>query len=191
MTLTPVNKNYLGVGLMALTIIVFWTLVVPLWNHSSLLKKAVAERDDFLSSRVAILQKISDLNEEYKNKSLETSKAVLVVPKTRGVAELISTIEALTQQTGLQLIEVSTGGAENQQQELQTVFVELGLIGSYPSFTAFLNLIEKSVRLIDVFELSVDQPSTPGEQTVLSFRVKANAYYINAKQQITKNNNQQ
>ena len=188
MTLTPENKNYIGVSLMGLAIIVFWVFIMPAFNKISALNKESAERNEFLSSRVEILNKIGDLNKEYKKRSQEAAKISSVIPAAKGIAELVSTIEAISQQTGLQLVEITTGGSSNlptgqagQQQELQTISIELGLVGGYQSLVSFLDLIEKNIRLIDVFELSVSQSSTPGEQIVLNFRIKANAYYLNTK----------
>ncbi|OGN02704.1 MAG: hypothetical protein A2655_03265 [Candidatus Yanofskybacteria bacterium RIFCSPHIGHO2_01_FULL_43_42] len=176
--MTPANKNYLGVGLIGLAIIAFWIFVMPAWNRTSMLNDAITERGDLLSSREEILRKVDDLNKQYQERSSDVSRISSVVPNAKSAAELISTVETITQQTGLQLIEVTMGESGNQEQELQTVFIELGLVGSYPSLTAFLDLIEKNLRLIDVFELSASQASIPGQQIVLNFRIKANAYYL-------------
>lgn len=179
--MTLANKNYLGVGLVGLAIIVFWVFGVPAWDRISLLNDAVAEREDILSSRKDILKRVDDLNRQYKERSSDVVRISSVVPKTKSTAELVSTIETITQQTGLQLIDITTGETSSQQKELQIIFIELGLKGSYPSLTAFLDLMEKNIRLIDIFELSAGQTTTPGEQVVLNFRVKANAYYLNVK----------
>src|SRR3989344_3440299 len=132
--MTPANKNYLGVGLAGLAIIVFWIFGMPAWDRVSLLNGATAEREDILSSRTEILKKIEDLNSQYQQRSSDVSKISSVVPNAKGAAELVSTVEAGTPQTGLQLI--------------------------------------------DVFEWSASQASIPGQQIVLNFRVKANAYYL-------------
>lgn len=173
-----VNKNYLGVGLVGLTIIVFWLFVMPVWSRMSMLNDAIAEREDVLSSREDILRRIDDLNRQYQERFSDVGRISSVVPNTKNTAELVSTIETISQQTGMQLIEITMGEPSGQQQELQTSFAELGLIGSYSSLTVFLDLLEKNLRLIDVFEISASQASAPGQQIVLNFRVKINAYYI-------------
>jgi len=175
------NKNYLGVGLTGLAIIIFWIFVMPAWNKISMLNDAIAERKDILSSREEILKRIDDLNKQYQKRSSDVGKISSVVPNAKSAAELVSTVEAITQQTGMQLVEITMGESGRQEQELQTVFIELGLTGDYPSLTAFLELLEKNIRLIDVFEISASQASVPGAQVVLNFRVKVNAYYLNVK----------
>jgi len=174
-----INKNYLGVGLVGLAIIVLWTFGVPEWNRISLLKDAVEEREGILSARESILTKIEDLNKQYRERTSDVARISSIVPGTKGTAELVSTIEAITQQTGLQLIEITMGGGSNKQQEPQTMSIELGLMGNYPSLTAFLDLIEKNLRIIDVFEIDISQTGTPGAQIALNFKVKANVYYLN------------
>ena len=172
------NKNYIGVGLVGLATIAFWVFGIPTWDRISLLSDAVIAREDMLLSRMEILKKIEDLHNQYQQRSSDVSKISSVVPNAKGTAELISTIETVTQQAGLQLVEITMGELSNQGQELQTVFVELGLTGNYLSLTTFLDLIEKNLRLMDVFELSISQSSIPGNQIVLNFRLKANMYYI-------------
>lgn len=179
--MTPQNKNYLGIGLAGLAIIVFWIFAMPVWDEISALNDAIAEREDLLLSRTEILRKIDGLNKQYRERSSDVGKISSVVPNAKNTAELVSMVETITRQTGLQLNELTTGGGNNPQEELQTISVELGLIGSYPSLTAFLELLEKNIRLIDVFELSASQTSAPGEQLTLNFRIKANAYYLNVK----------
>ena len=176
-----INKNYLGVGLVGLAIIVLWTFGVPEWNRISLLKDAVEEREGILSARESILTKIEDLNKQYRERTSDVVRISSIVPGTKSTAELVSTIEAITQQTGLQLVEITIGGDGNKQQEPQTMSVELGLAGTYPSLTAFLDLAEKNLRIIDIFEINISQTVTTETQTALNFRIKANVYYLNVK----------
>ena len=175
------NKNYLGVGLAGLAVFVFWVFVMPIWDRVSLLSNAVAEREGILASREEILKKIDDLNRQYQERSADVSRISSVVPNAKSAAELVSTIETITQQTGLQLVEITMGGLGSQEQELRTVSIELGLVGNYPSLTAFLDLLEKNLRLIDIFELNASQAATPGAQVALNFKVKAKAYYLSVK----------
>ena len=175
------NKNYLGIGLIGLAVIVFWIFVMPVWDRMSLLNGAIAEREEILSSRKEILVRIDELNRQYQERSSDVNRISSVVPNAKSVAELVSTIEAITQQTGVQLVDLTMGGSGKEQQELQTILFEIGLIGNYPSLTALLDLAEKNLRMIDVQQINVSQASIPGAQTALSFRIKANAYYLNVK----------
>lgn len=173
------NKNYFGVGLVGLAIIAFWLFIMPTWDRLSLLNEAIAERKNILSSREEILKKIDNLNKQYQTRLADVTKISSVIPNTKSTAEFVSAIETMTQQSGLQLIEITTGEGD-QQQEIQTVLIELGLVGSYPSLTIFLDLVEKNLRLLDVSEISVGKTTTSEIQT-LNFRVKINAYYLNLK----------
>lgn len=179
--MTLANKNYLGASLTGLAIIVLWVFGMPSWDGVSLLRDAITEREDILSSRTEILRRVEDLNKQYQARSGDVNKIASVVPNAKSAAEIVSTVETVTQQTGLQLVEITMGKSGTQQEELQTVFLELGLVGNYPSLTAFLDLLEKNLRLIDILELSASQASTPGQQIVLNFRVKANTYYLTVK----------
>lgn len=175
------NKNYLGIILVGLAIIIFWVFILPIWDRISLLNEAIPERENMLSSTREILKKIDELNTQYQERSSDVARISSVVPNAKSSAELVSTVEAISQQTGLQLVEIITSGSDDQQQELQTIFIELGLAGNYPSLTAFLELLEKNLRIVDVPEITIAQTSVLGGQASLNFRVKASAYYLNVK----------
>lgn len=176
------NKNYLGAALAGLAIILFWLLGMPAWDRMTLLRSAIAERENILSSRAEILKKVEDLNNQYRERSSDVKRISSIVPNAKGAAELVSMVEAVSRQTGLQLIELTMGGSDIQDnKEMRTVFLELGLIGNYPSLTTFLGLLESNLRLIDVFEITVSRMESSGAQIVLNFRVKLNAYYLNIK----------
>ena len=125
---------------------------------------------------------MEDLNNQYRERSSDVKRISSIVPNAKGAAELVSMVEAVSRQTGLQLIELTMGGSDIQDnKEMRTVFLELGLIGNYPSLTTFLGLLESNLRLIDVFEITVSRMESSGAQIVLNFRVKLNAYYLNIK----------
>src|SRR3989344_145963 len=172
--MTIENKNYLGTTLVGLAIIIFWVFILPVWDRISLLNEAIHEREAMLSSTREMLKKIEELNVQYQERSSDVVRISSVVPNAKSSAELVSTVEAISQQTGLQLTEITTSGSGDQQEELQTIFIELGLAGNYPSLTAFLELLEKNLRLADVSEINIAQASVLGGQVSLNFRVKAN-----------------
>lgn len=179
--MSPTNKNYLGVTLVGLAVIIFWVACMPLWDNISLLNNSIAEKAKVFSERESVLKNIEGIHKQYQNRSADVGKISSVIPNKKSPAELVSSLEAIAKQSGLQLIEVTMGGAKKEGQELQTTSIELGLTGSYESFTAFLDLVEKNIRLLDVFEVSISQAAIPGGQIVLNFRVKINAYYLTVK----------
>lgn len=175
--MTLVNKNYIGILLIGLAIVIFWVFGMAMWDRISLLNMAVDERGDILTSRKEIIAKIEALNKQSKERAADVSKLSTVVPDTKSSAELVSTLETMSQQTGLQLIELTMSDSSKQKikDDLQNVFIELGLMGSYSSLTNFLGLLEKNVRLLDVTEMSASQVLAGG---LLNFRIKASAYYL-------------
>lgn len=179
--MSPTNKNYLGVGLAGLAIVVFWITGMPLWDNIALLNDSVIEKRGAFSERETILKNIDVIHKQYQDRSSDVGKISSVIPNKKSPAELVSSLETIAKQSGLQLVEITMGGAKKEGQELQTTSIELGLTGSYESFTAFLDLVEKNIRLLDIFEVSVSQAATPGGQIVLNFRVKINAYYLTVK----------
>jgi len=173
------NKNYIGAGLVALAIIGAWGWTLPEYNKISELKLAINERKELYDSRSAIIQKIKNLNTEYQQRSVDITRISSVLPDKKSLAEMVSAIDKLSSQNGLQLINATVVGKPSDNQALDYNFlpIEISLNGSYPAFTGFLQSAEKNLRIIDITSMdasanSIDNPD------LLNFSIKGNAYYL-------------
>lgn len=173
------NKNYIGAGLIAMAIVLFWALALPLYNRVSNLDAAIKEREDLLNSRNAILTNIQELNKSYQKRIPEIAKLSSIVPSKKSIAEVLSAIDDISVKNGLELfssaiIGQNVSGADVNPYNLLSL--EMGLNGSYPGLTNFLKSLEKNLRLMDI--TSVDAATGFGNASTLNFVVKGNAYYL-------------
>jgi Tfp pilus assembly protein PilO len=100
-----------------------------------------------------------------------------MVPAVKSAPEIVSSVQALATQNGLQLRSISLSGNINQSANpYQEQSVGLDLNGDYLAFKSFLMALEKNIRLIDV--LSIDASPISEGSPVISFRIKGNAYYL-------------
>lgn len=172
------SRTYIGAFLVAIAGILFWTLLMPAYDNVMAQREAISERTDIIKARSDIIANISALTQEYAKRSTDIARFASIVPAKKSTPEIISSIQALATQNGLQLTTIaltagSTGQNANPYQEQS---IDLGLNGGYPAFKSFIMALERNIRLIDV--ISIDASPTVDNSPIISFHVKGNAYYI-------------
>lgn len=173
------NKNYIGAGLIAICMILFWTMVLPLYNDISDLDTAVKERRGILESSSTIIANIQELNKEYQKRIPDIAKLSAIVPAKKSVAEVLSAVDDISVKNGIQLFSSSITGVNASDVSVSPyniLSLEIGLNGSYPGLTNFLRSLERNLRIMDI--TSVDATAGLGNTSVLNFLVKGNAYYL-------------
>ncbi|MEK7121459.1 MAG: type 4a pilus biogenesis protein PilO [Patescibacteria group bacterium] len=173
------NKNYIGAGLIAIAIVLFWALALPLYNRVSDLDTAIKEREDLLKSRNTIMANIKDLSKEYQKRIPEIAKLSAIVPSKKSVAEVLSAIDDVSVKNGVQLFSSAIIGQKTSDANLSPynlLSIEIFLNGTYPGLTNFLRAFERNLRLVDI--TSVDAAASFGNTSILNFVVKGNAYYL-------------
>lgn len=172
------NRVYIGACVIALAGILFWVLVLPTYDTIMAQRVALEERDVLLADRGKIIANINAHAQQYAEHSADIQRFSSIVPAQKSVPEIVSALERLASQNGLQLTSLSLGSNTNQGKELlyQTQSVDMGLAGSYPSFKSFLQALERNIRIIDV--ISIDASPTSDTSPIIGFRLKGNAYYL-------------
>src|SRR3990167_9774508 len=172
------NKNYTGAGLIALALIGAWGWVLPEYNKISELNVAVNERQELYDSRSVIVKRIQDLNKEYQQRAADITRISSVLPSKKSLAEMVSAIDKLSIQSGLQLSSATIAGKPSAGQESYNFLpIEVAMGGSYPGLVSFLQSAEKNLRIIDVtsIDAAAGAADIPG---LLNFSIKGNAYYL-------------
>ena len=171
------TKNYIGAGLIALALFGAWGWIFPGYNKMSELNAGITERQDLYESRSAIIKRIQDLNKEYQQKSADITKISAILPNKKSLAEVLSAIDKLSSQSGLQLVNVAvTGQPSNDPNSMYNVMpIELALSGNYLALENFLQSTEKNLRLIDI--ATIDAAGTD-RADLLNFSIRGNAYYL-------------
>lgn len=173
------NKNYIGAGLVALALIGAWGWILPEYDKISGLNLALEERQALYNSRSTTVKRIQDLDKEYQQRAADVMRISSVLPSKKSVAEMISAIDKLSTQSGLQLSSATIAGKPSEVQAGTYNFlpIEVAMAGSYPGLVSFLQSAEKNLRIIDI--TSIDATAgTADNPGLLNFSVKANAYYL-------------
>ena len=172
------NKHYIGAGLVALAFIGAWGWILPEYNKISELNLALEERQVLYDSRSAIVKRIQDLDKEYRERAADVTRISSVLPSKKSVAEMISAIDKLSTQSGLQLSSATVTGKPSTGQESYSFLpIEMTMSGSYPGLVSFLQSAEKNLRIIDItsMDAAAGAADNPG---LLNFSLKGNAYYL-------------
>lgn len=173
------SKNYIGAGLIAIAIVLFWAVALPFYNGISDLDAAIKEREDLLDSRNTIIANIQGLNKEYQKRISEISNLSAIVPSKKSVAEVLSAIHEISIQNGIELFSSAIIGQKISAADTSPynlLSLEMGLTGSYLGLTNFLKALEKNLRLIDI--ASIDAAAGFGNTSTLNFVIKGKAYYL-------------
>ena len=173
------NKNYIGAGLVALALIGAWGWILPEYNKISELNVALKERQELYDSRSATIKRIQDLNKEYQKRAADVTKISSVLPSKKSLAEMVSAIEKISAQSGLQLISATIAGkpSDGQAGPYNFLPIEITMSGGYPELISFIRSAEKNLRVIDITSVNAAAGSSdkPG---LLNFSMKGSAYYL-------------
>ncbi|OGN33098.1 MAG: hypothetical protein A3I39_02120 [Candidatus Yanofskybacteria bacterium RIFCSPLOWO2_02_FULL_47_9b] len=171
------RRSYFGAVLTAIAGILFFVLAMPAYDGIAARRAALDERSQLVADQTAILAKLEDMRKQSAARAGDLKQFSYVVPATKNAADLVSMIQALASQNGLQLTTLAMGANSNKDNSPYVAqSVDLGLSGGYIAFRSFIDSIEKNIRIIDID--TIDAAPTSENSPIIGFRVKAHAYFI-------------
>ncbi|HVZ11076.1 MAG TPA: type 4a pilus biogenesis protein PilO [Candidatus Paceibacterota bacterium] len=172
-------KAYLGALIVVAAAFIFWSFVMPGYDHISAAREAVSAREAELTQRTSLIDQINDWAQQYSQRSADVSRFSYIVPENKSSAELVSMLETIVRQSGLTLNGISLGNIDpnNQGAAYQTQGIDLTITGTYSAFRSFLSALEQNIRIIDI--TSINGAPVGAESSDIQFRLKANTYFLN------------
>ena len=168
-------KNLLGVLLIAMGLFLFWTFLVPEFRDIMAQREAIQERQDLLAERQELMTKINETYTQYQGRAGDIQKFSAVVPAKKSTAELISELEAIAGQSGMQLANISIQQGQSAG-DYQVLSINAELLGSYGSLLTFLGAAEQNIRLLDID--SINASAGEGGVTLPRFSLRAIVYFL-------------
>ncbi len=170
-------KIYFGTILVALAGLLFWVLAVPTYDEIADMRAALADRSAILVNRAATIAKINALSKQLADRAADLQRFSNVLPAKRSAAELVSALQALASQNGVVLNTLNMPGGQSQTSApYYNQIMDMNVSGSYPAFRSFLSALNRNIRIIDI--LTLDAAPVGGSDTVISFHIRANAYFL-------------
>ncbi len=172
------SRAYIGSVLLAAAGALFFVLVLPAYDGVSARQSALDERNQVVLDQTAIIDNVIKLEKEVSDRSNDLKQFSYVVPATKSTAELVTMLQTLASQNGLQLTSIAMGSGNNSTEKspYKVQPIDIALSGGYIAFRSFIDSIEKNIRIIDID--SIDAAPTGENSPVIGFRLKAKAYFI-------------
>ncbi|MGB9848055.1 MAG: hypothetical protein ACPLKV_02530 [Minisyncoccia bacterium] len=145
------------------------------------------------------LQLAKEIINQYKNSSNINQMVSLTLPKTDELFNVLAQLDKISNESGIliQSITVKTPSSSSTSSSpsssnvssasqkaslinpVQSISMELSMVGTYESFKTWLNAIETNIRLMDITSINIAGVAT-SEKTSSNFfnlRVTLNVYY--------------
>jgi len=171
------QKTFLAAAILALGILLFFVFVLPQYDQSKMSKEALAIRRSMLDEGRLGLQRVNELNEQITTRQGDIKKIHSFLPERKQIDEIISSLKDISENSGLQLSGMTTSELPSfGETGYQRMLINADLLGQYPAFVNFLKLLEQSLRLYDVTEITAAASTTAIGN--INFAIKINAYYL-------------
>ena len=177
-------KNLIGSIFISLAIFSFWFYILPNYEKHAYLKSLVQSRMNDFEKKNSLIQKVEELDTEYQSRYPELKRLSLVAPQDKHLEEMITIIEEMFSKNGISLNNISLGVQEDKG-PFNTIGLVFDFKADYDSVLNFLNVIEKSLRLIDLskMDIGIDKTNLDKNRVSLDVKLVANAYFVNQKEQ--------
>ncbi len=159
----------------------FFVLVLPEFTSIRNARAALQIRQTLIEEKNAELKNVAELNGQYKARQADIDKITTFMPEQKRVDQIVSSIQQIANQAGLNLADMTTAAAAETGEAAgyKKIFVSFNVVGQYPSFVNFLKLLEQNLRLYDIFEIIGSLATgAGGGQNLVNFSVKLNAYNL-------------
>lgn len=173
------GKRIFGAFTVGIALFFVWPAVVGGWQQVNALRASVAEREQLLAQRQEILANIQTAYQEYQQRlgQEEGRKFAAFVPVRKDTAEVISALQDIATESGVQITDIRVSEASVVKAGQQkTLSFAISLTGSYASARAFLDRMEQYVRLMNVDSIEISADSRNSDS--LRFSIRADAYFI-------------
>jgi Tfp pilus assembly protein PilO len=164
----------------ALAFFLFFALVLPQYDELQNAGSALKDRQALLSERTADMNNFRKLSQQADSRQGDIAKIKTFLPNNKQIDQVLSSIQQITNQSGLQLTDLTTSQGPDSSTETgyKVLNIDLSLSGKYVAFTAFLSYLEQSLRLYDIYEMTAAQTVTNGTGGLLLLSLKMNAYFL-------------
>lgn len=145
------------------------------------------------------LQLAKEIINQYKNSSNINQMVSLTLPKTDELFNVLAQLDKISNESGIliQSITVKTPSSSSTSSSpsssnvstasqkaslinpVQSISMELSMVGTYESFKTWLNAIETNIRLMDITSINIAGVATSEKTSsnFFNFRVTLNVYY--------------
>lgn len=181
--------------------LVVWLAALPAWTQVAELRKEAALKKKSIDLERQVIEKLNSVNQVLDSQKSNVERLEQAIPSFEFKPEMISIMENLASQNGLNLFRVDVESASDDtsartpssralvlsNKEMTKVLdVEVSASGNYGAFKNWLGAVEKSLRLLDITEISftvsqnktAEGEITPDVDPVIDYSVSIKTYIL-------------
>lgn len=177
-------RTILSIIMIIASVAGFIVYIAPQYNDIQALRAEQKEYDGALANAKVLQgerEKLLTRFNEFSPEDVENLEKLL--PDNIDNVKLIIELDSLAAQYGMALQDVNVAETQAQGDQVLVeeslpygiVDLEFSVSGPYASFVSFIENIETSLRLIDIYDISFQTPTTT---TNYQYRVKIRTYWL-------------
>jgi hypothetical protein len=181
------SKNLLNLLLIVTVFAMYYLVINPLYNGTGgvwqpaesiqVLRTANVQYDETLAQADNLFNQAQTLRAQYANISPEQkARMELMVPSSVDKIRLLDEVEAIGEETGVALDNLSYSEGATGPSGLGSAGVSFIVKTNYPTFKELMDNFEKSLRLFSVQNVSFTAPAKEGDP--ITYQVKLTTYYL-------------
>ena len=185
----------INIFIFLMVVLVFWFGVAGSISAVGQLESNLKAKKQSLDLEHQVIDKLNSINQVLDGQKSNVERLEQAVPSQEYRPELISMMENLANQNGLNLMNIDINAIQEAlpkkgeavaQKPIRKLKVVLELNGTYSSFKNWLEAMEKNLRLMDVSKISFavkESKSSSGQvlsaiNPVFDFSVELNTYVL-------------
>lgn len=182
---TQLFSLLISIAVFIAAVFVYSTFVVPEYEQVNLLRAEVAAKQQTLDEQRTIVEKVSALLTRYQSIPKLGEVISVALPADEDVASAFQQIYAIAAASGISIqqfsantgLSLGTNDPDNVAvRAVGTAQLNLYLVGSYENFKAFLETLERNMRIMDVVNLRIQSAGRSAPNSLL-FNLTINTYY--------------
>jgi len=174
-------------SLFLVTLIVYFSFIVPANKQGQDEKAQMLSRQDFINSQKSAITQVKNLITSYKGEGQLQEVVSSILPFSADMAGAFSQITGLAQASHLLVanlivgtsIDLPSAGDASSQLQIKGYSSEdfqVQMTGSYEDFKSFLSNLETNIRIFDVRKIEI-LPAGKPNQDIYNYNLTVTTYY--------------
>lgn len=155
----------------------FFVLALPAYDYLGATRTLIAAKQTLVNERNQEVRNFNVAKQQATLHEGDIAKIAVVMPVKKQIDEVVSSIQTAAVTSGMQLADLSTATIVTPDQlGYKKLFINIDLSGQYTSFVNLLRVLEQSLRLYNINEISA--AVSTGPVGGVNFALRIYSYYL-------------
>ncbi|HNT30000.1 MAG TPA: type 4a pilus biogenesis protein PilO [bacterium] len=140
----------------------------------------IEEKKTMLAAKQQELREVQELNTRFDEIKTEVDIALAALPSEEQITDILYQFSSIADELGLNTnnLSINEPASSSPKDKIKQVGITLSINGEYADLITYLSAIEKSLRLINIANVSVSGSSSLDDtDSLLTLSFQASAYY--------------